>query len=157
MTHSPLLLQLVVILGTARLLGLLLRYFGQPAVIGEMAAGIVLGPIVFGALAPDLHAFVFQSGSLSALKGLSALGLVLFMFIVGAGLRLPTGVRRQLAAAGWVGVLSVAAPMMLGLGVASFVYPGLAPAGVTFWPFALFLACAMSITAFPVMARILKD
>ena len=56
MAHSPLLLQLVVILGTARLLGLLLRFMGQPAVVGEMAAGIVLGPIVFGAFAPELHA-----------------------------------------------------------------------------------------------------
>ena len=56
MSHSPLLLQLVIILGTARVLGLILRYFGQSAVIGEMAAGIVLGPIVFGALSPQLHA-----------------------------------------------------------------------------------------------------
>ena len=64
MTHSPLLLQLVVILGTARLLGLLLRYFGQASVVGEMAAGFVLGPVIFGALAPELHARIFQPESL---------------------------------------------------------------------------------------------
>jgi Kef-type K+ transport system membrane component KefB len=157
MTHSPLLLQLVVILITARVLGLALRYFGQPAVIGEMAAGIVLGPIVFGYFAPELHAEVFQMGSLGALKGLSELGLVLFMFIVGAELRLPTGVKQQLVAAGWIGVLSVLAPMLLGLGVAGALHEQLAPEGVTFWPFALFMASAMSITAFPVMARILKE
>lgn len=157
MGHSPLLLQLVVILAAARMLGLILRYFGQTAVIGEMAAGIVLGPIVFGALAPELHAHVFDKSTLGALGGLSQLGLVLFMFIVGAELRLPTGARRQLIGAGWIGVLSVLVPMALGLLVASLLYKQLAPAGVTFWSFALFMASAMSITAFPVMARILKE
>jgi Kef-type K+ transport system membrane component KefB len=157
MEHSPLLLQLVVILGVARLLGLALRYFGQPAVIGEMAAGIVLGPVIFGALAPQLHARIFAADSLGMLEGLSQLGLVLFMFIVGAELRLPTAAPRQLLAAGRMGVLSVIVPMALGLAVASLLYRPLAPAGVAFWPFALFMASAMSITALPVMARIRKD
>ncbi len=157
MTHSSLLLQLVVILVTARVLGMLLRYFGQASVIGEMAAGFMLGPVVFGALAPELHAQLFQAGSLGMLSGLSQLGLVLFMFIVGAELRLPTGVPRQLLAAGRIGVLSVAVPMMLGLPMAALLYRPLAPAGVAFWPFALYMAVAVSVTAFPVMARILKD
>jgi Kef-type K+ transport system membrane component KefB len=157
MGHSPLLLQLVVILVTARVLGLVLRYFGQSSVIGEMAAGIVLGPIVFGAIAPELHAHVFEKASIGALGSLSQLGLVLFMFIVGAEVRLPTGERNQLRAAGWIGVLSVLLPMALGLLVAVPLHDRLAPAGVTFWPFALFMASAMSMTAFPVMARILKD
>lgn len=157
MSHSPLLLQLVVILGAARVLGLLLRVLGQPPVIGEMAAGFVLGPIVFGYFAPQLHADIFQPGSLGALKGLSELGLVLFMFIVGAELRLPLGVRQQLVAASWIGILSVLVPMLLGLGVAVALHEQLAPQGVTFWPFAMFIAAAMSITAFPVMARILKE
>jgi Kef-type K+ transport system membrane component KefB len=157
MSHSPLLLQLVIILGAARLLGLVLRYFGQPAVIGEMAAGVVLGPIVFGAVAPELHAQVFEPASRGALEGLSQLGLVLFMFIVGAELRLPTGVRSQIVAASWVGVLSVLLPMGLGIAIAFPLYPVVSLPGVSFWPFALFMAAAMSITAFPVMARILKD
>jgi Kef-type K+ transport system membrane component KefB len=157
MGHSPLLLQLVIILATARVLGLVLRYFGQSSVIGEMAAGIVLGPAVFGALAPELHAHIFEKGSIAALGSLSQLGLVLFMFIVGAELRLPTGGRKQMAAAGWVAVLSVLVPVVLGLLVAVPLHDRLAPAGVTFWPFALFMAAAMSMTAFPVMARILKD
>lgn len=157
MGHSPLLLQLVIILVTARVLGLVLRYFGQSAVIGEMAAGIVLGPVVFGAIAPELHAHVFEKSSIGALGSLSQLGLVLFMFIVGAELRLPSGARKQIAAASWIGVLSVLAPMALGLLVAVPLHDKLAPAGVTFWPFALFMAAAMSITAFPVMARILKE
>lgn len=157
MGHSLLLLQLVVILGTARVLGLLLRYLGQPPVIGEMVAGIVLGPIVFGALAPDWHAALFTPESLPALSSLSQIGLVLFMFIVGAELRMPQGARAQLTAAGWVGVLSVVLPMALGIAIAPALHPQLAPAGVAFWPFALFMAAAMAITAFPIMARILKE
>ena len=156
MSHSLLLLQLVVILATARLCGLLLRFLGQPAVIGEMAAGLVLGPIVFGAIAPDIHAALFSKESLGGLSSLSTLGLVLFMFIVGAELRAPDGVRAQVRAAGFVGVLAVVLPMAAGFAISPWLHP-LAPAGVAFWPFALFMAAAMSITAFPVMARILKD
>jgi len=158
MSHTPLLLlQLVIILVTARACGLLLRYFGQPAVIGEMAAGIVLGPIVFGALFPGFHAELFAKDSLPALSSLSTLGLVLFMFVVGAELRAPEGVRAQLKAAGAVGALGVLLPMAFGIGISPWLYPTLAPGGIGFWPFALFMAAAMSITAFPVMARILKD
>jgi Kef-type K+ transport system membrane component KefB len=157
MPHSPLLLQLVVILGTARFLSLLLRYLGQPPVIGEMAAGIVLGPVVFGAFAPEWHAHVFAPGSLGALGGLSQVGLVLFMFIVGAELRMPHGARPQLVAAAWIGSLSVLVPMVFGLGSAVLLYEDFAPPGVTLTTFALFMASAMSITAFPIMARILKE
>lgn len=157
MPHSPLLLQLVLILGTARLLSLLLRRLGQPAVIGEMTAGIVLGPIVLGALLPEWHAQVFEPSSLPALDGLSQVGLVLFMFIVGAELRAPHGARRQLIDAGWISGMSVLVPMAFGIGAATLLYERFAPAGVTFPVFALFMASAMSITAFPIMARILKE
>ncbi|UXI68701.1 cation:proton antiporter [Tahibacter amnicola] len=157
MSHSPLLLQLIVILGTARVLALLLRYLGQPAVIGEMLAGIMLGPIVFGALAQELHAALFARESLGALTGLSQLGLVIFMFVVGAEMRMPTGVRTQMIAATRVGVLTVVLPMLLGLAISPMLHPRFAPDGVSYWPFALFMAASMAITAFPVMARILKD
>ena len=157
MNHSSLLLQLVIILGAARLLGLVLRYFGQPAVVGEMAAGIVLGPVVFGALAPELHAQIFAPSSRAGLDALSQLGLVLFMFIVGAELRVPTGVRAQLVASTWIGVLSVLLPLGLGFAIAFPLYPVVSIPGVPFLPFALFTAVSVSITAFPVMARILKD
>jgi Kef-type K+ transport system membrane component KefB len=157
MPHSPLLLQLVLILGTARLLSLLLRRLGQPPVIGEMTAGIVLGPIVLGALLPEWHAHVFEPASLPALEGLSQVGLVLFMFIVGAELRTPHGARRQLIDAGWVSALSVLVPMAFGVAAAVLLYEQFAPEGVTLPTFALFMASAMSITAFPIMARILKE
>lgn len=157
MTYSPLLLQLVIILAAARLMGGLMRAFGQPAVIGEMAAGIVLGPIVFGALLPELQAQVFAKPTLAALDGLSQVGLVLFMFIVGAELRLPTNARRQLADAACVGTAAVVLPVALGLGIGALLHDSLAPEGVRFWPFCWFMAAALSITAFPIMARILKE
>lgn len=156
MPHSPLFLQLVIIIGVARLCGLLLRYIGQPAVIGEMAAGFLLGPIVFGAWFPEFHAYLFAPAALPGLTSLSTLGLVLFMFIVGVELRAPNGLREQIRSAGMVGALSLLLPMLLGIGISPLLYP-LAPHGVAFWPFALFMAAAMSITAFPVLARILKD
>jgi Kef-type K+ transport system membrane component KefB len=158
MGHVPLLLlQLAVILATARTLALMLARLGQPPVIGEMIAGLVLGPIVFGALAPDMHTWLFPADKLAALQGLSQVGLVLFMFIVGAELRTPGGARDRLIAAGWVGTLAVVLPMVLGLAISPALHERFAPAGVAFWPFALFMAASMAITAFPVMARILKE
>ncbi|MFM9928118.1 cation:proton antiporter [Variovorax sp. H27-G14] len=157
MSATSLLLQLIVILSTARLCGWVLRYVGQPSVVGEMAAGLMLGPVVMGALFPALHAQLFSKESLQGLSSLSTLGLVLFMFVVGLELRASQGVREQLRSAGYVGVLSILVPAALGIAIAPALHPSLAPAGVGFWPFALFIAAALSITAFPVMARILKD
>lgn len=157
MGHLPLLLvQLAVILTAARLLALLLRRLGQPPVIGEMLAGIVLGPIVFGALAPEWHGAIFPRGGLAGLDGLSQIGLVLFMFIVGAELRVPGGAS-QMRSAGWVGVLGVLLPMGLGLLIAPMLHQRFAAAGAGFWPFALFMSASMAITAFPILARILKE
>ena len=152
-----LLLQLVVVLVAARICGWIAHRLGQPSVVGEMAAGVLLGPIVLGAVAPDLSAMLFSAKSLSGLSALSTVGLVLFMFVIGLELRWPQGVRARIQAATTVGVASVVLPMLLGLAIAPLLYPGLAPAGVGFWPFTLFMAAALSITAFPVMARILKD
>lgn len=157
MSTITLLLQLIVILATARLCGWVLRYVGQPSVVGEMAAGFMLGPVVMGALFPSQHAQLFDKSLLAGLSSLSTLGLVLFMFVVGLEIRAHQGVKAQLKAAGYVGLFSVLAPMALGLAIAPVLHPSLAPAGVGFWPFALYVAAALSITAFPVMARILKD
>ena len=157
MSTTVLLLQLIIILVTARVCGWVLKHIGQPSVVGEMAAGMVLGPIGMGALFPDLHAELFAKASLGGLSALSTVGLVLFMFVVGLELRAHQGIRAQIKASGYVGTLSVIAPLALGLAISPTLYPALAPAGVGFWPFALFMAAALSITAFPVMARILKD
>ncbi|KQV83089.1 cation:proton antiporter [Rhizobacter sp. Root1221] len=157
MSTTTLLLQLIVILTTARVCGWLLKHLGQPSVVGEMAAGMVLGPVVMGALFPGVHAELFSKASLGGLTSLSTVGLVLFMFVIGLELRPQQGVRQQVRAAGFVGLLSIAAPLVMGLAIAPVLHPALAPAGVGFWPFALFIGAALSITAFPVMARILKD
>ncbi|UNK58974.1 cation:proton antiporter [Pseudoxanthomonas daejeonensis] len=152
-----LLLQIAVILVAARLCGLLLARFGQPPVIGEMAAGVLLGQVVFGAALPDVHAALFPVASQPALSGLATLGIVLFMFVIGAELRAPEGARAQVLAATRVASLSALLPFGLALLVAPLLHGNLAPAGVGFWPFALYLAVALSVTAFPVLARILKD
>lgn len=157
MSISLLLVQLSVILLAARACGLALKAFGQPMVIGEMAAGVLLGPIVFGAVAPQWHANLFPVSSLPSLQSMAVLGIMLFMFLVGAEMRASSGVGAQVRAAAWVGVSSMVLPLLLGLAIAPALHPTLAPAGLGFWPFALFLGVALSITAFPVLARILKD
>jgi Kef-type K+ transport system membrane component KefB len=152
-----LLSQVAIIIGTSRSIAALLRFLGQPAVVGEMMAGFALGPVVFGSIAPTLHAAVFHAPTLAPLRGLSDLGLALFMFIVGAELRMTGNMGRELVAATSIGALSVLLPMAVGLAFAPLLHPSLAPQGVALLPFALFLAAAMSITAFPVLARILKE
>ena len=152
-----LLLQLIVVLVAARACGWLANRLGQPAVVGEMAAGVLLGPMVLGAALPEFHAALFSATSLAGLNALSTLGLVLFMFVIGLELRWPQGVRARIQAAAGVGVASVVLPMLLGLAISPLLYPALAPPGLGFWPFSLFMAAALSITAFPAMARILKD
>ena len=156
-TTLLLLLQLALILAFARLCGALLRRLGQPPVIGEMMAGLLLGPIAFGALLPDLHATLFAKPSLPMLSGLGTIGVTLFMFVVGVELRAPEGSRSQVRAAFSIGLMGIALPLLLGLAISPLLYASFAPAGVGFWPFATFIAAAMSVTAFPVLARILKD
>src|SRR5713226_220308 len=114
---AQLLLQLIVILATARVCGWVLRFVGQPAVIGEMIAGLLLGPVVFGALFPQLHAELFPKASLEGLSSLSTLGLVMFMFVVGLETKTQQGLRAQLKAAGFVGALSVITPLLLGIAI----------------------------------------
>ena len=106
------------------MLGLVLRYFGQPSVIGEMAAGIVLGPVVFGAVAPELHAHVFEQAASARSAACRSSGLVLFMFIVGAELRLPHGARKQIVAAAGSACCRCCVPMALGLRVAVPLHDG---------------------------------
>lgn len=153
---SILLLQVVLIVAAARGLGLLFRKIGQPPVIGEIVAGILLGPSLLGAVAPAAHAFLFPAASLGALRVLSQIGVVLFMFVVGIELDVEH-LRQKADAALLVSHASIAVPFFLGTASALVLYRRLAPAGTPFSAFALFLGVAMSITAFPVLARILDD
>jgi len=151
-----LILQLLVIVGAARLCGALLVSLGQPRVVGEMLAGILLGPSVLGQLAPTLSLALFPAGSLPLLQALAQVGVLLFMFVV--GLELDVG---QLRRHGRLAVItshaSIVAPFLLGAALSLALYTRFAPAGVSFAPFALFMGAAMSVTAFPVLARILAD
>ena len=144
----------VVLLG--RVLGYLFRGIGQPPVIGEVVAGIVLGPSLLGHFWPQAYAFILPQSVAPSLGLLSQLGVVLYMFLV--GVELDTDVfRGQLRTTATIALTSIAVPFALGLWLATSLYARYAPDGVTSMHFALFVGVAMSITAFPVLARILTD
>ncbi len=151
-----LLLAVGIILSTSWLLGTVFRRLHQPAVIGEVFAGILLGPSLFGRIAPELINGIFSPQLLSGLAAIANLGLIFYMFLVGLELDLRSVSKRVHAAVG-ISHASILLPALLGGGLAFALYPRFAPPGVRFLPFGLFLALAMSITAFPVLARLLKE
>ena len=153
---SILLLQVLVILIAARLVGALFLKLGQPAVIGEMVAGIILGPSLLGMISPGVQAFLFPASSLDFLKLLSQIGVIVFMFVVGIDLNVRY-LRQKAHAAVLVSHASIIVPFFLGITLALLIYPSLAPAHISFTAFALFIGVAMSITAFPVLARIIEE
>jgi Kef-type K+ transport system membrane component KefB len=155
-TLALLLAQVAIVILVSRGLGLITRLLGQPMVIAEMVAGIVLGPSLFGLLFPHAYAALFPTASLPVLKMLSQFGLVLFMFLVGLELD-PALLRGRRRASVAISHTSIALPFVLGVGGAWWLYGTHAPKGVAFLPFALFLGTAMSVTAFPVLARILSE
>ncbi|MEA2348718.1 MAG: hypothetical protein QOG62_2505 [Thermoleophilaceae bacterium] len=148
-------LAVAVIMLTARLAGLVAVKLGQPRVMGEVIAGITLGPTLFGRLFPEAQAALFPPEVVGVIGVVANLGLVFYMFLVGLELdfSLLQGRVRQAVA---ISNASVALPMVLGLAVAIPLYPLLGTGG-GFLPFALFMGVAMSITAFPVLARILVE
>ena len=151
-----LLVQLILVVAAARALGALFQRIGQPPVIGEIVAGILLGPSFLGALAPRTFETLFPASAAGLLKLFAEIGVLLFLFAV--GLELDVGRLRQSArTAVVVSHASIVVPYFLGVGSALFLYREHAPAGVPFVPFALFMGIAMSITAFPVLVRILKE
>lgn len=153
---SLLLVQIIVILVGARIVGAIVRRLGQPQVVGEMLAGIALGPSVLGANAPAVAAALFPPRSLGFLSALSQVGLLVFMFLVGLELD-PKVIRERGRAAIIISHASIVAPFLLGTVLAIVLYPTLSGAQVTFTGFALFMGAAMSVTAFPVLARILGE
>jgi Kef-type K+ transport system membrane component KefB len=153
---SILLLQLVVIVIASRLVGKLFLMMGQPRVMGEIVAGIILGPSLLGQLSPSAMTFLFPAVSLEPLRLLSQIGVVIFMFVVGMELELGD-LRRKATAAIMVSHASIVVPFFLGATLSLLVYQSESPARTSFTPFALFMGIAMSVTAFPVLARILED
>jgi Kef-type K+ transport system membrane component KefB len=151
-----LLLQIIVIIAFARLVGFLFKKIGQPAVIGEIVAGIIMGPSIVGLFFPQINQFLFPPASLGTLNFLSQIGLILFMFIIGMELDLKA-IGKQAYGAVIISHASIIIPYTLGLGLAYFIYHDYAPEGTSFLSFALFMGIAMSITAFPVLARILQE
>ena len=153
---SRLFLQLFVIIVAASVVGALFTKLGQPAVVGEMIAGILLGPSLFGLVAPHGFGFLFAPLTLEPLRLFSQIGVCLFMFAVGMELDV-SQLRRQAQTAILVSHSSIVIPYLLGVTLALFIYQSLAKPGASFTAFALFMGISMSITAFPVLVRILKD
>jgi Kef-type K+ transport system membrane component KefB len=157
--RSPLgilLLQIIVIIVAAKPFAELFRRIGQPPVMGEMVAGIVLGPSVLGLISPQTMALIFPAESMPTLGLLSQIGVVLFMLVVGMELDVQH-LREKASAAVLVSHASIVLPFFLGTSLSLALYSSLAPPGTSFTAFGLFMGIAMSITAFPVLARILED
>jgi Kef-type K+ transport system membrane component KefB len=151
-----LLLQIIIIIATTQLLSSLFKKIGQPAVIGETVAGILLGPSLLGLLFPSAFHFIFPVESLPNLRFLSQIGLILFMFIV--GMELDTRLlRKQAFEAVIISHASILIPFTLGIALSIFLFKTYAGNHTDFYSFALFMGIAMSITAFPVLARIIRD
>jgi len=157
--HHPLALllaQIVTIIFVARIFGWICIKLKQPAVIGEMIAGIVMGPSLIGMYFPEFSAALFPSESLGNLQFLSQIGLILFMYIVGMEIDMKI-LRNKAHDAVVISHASIIIPFVLGMGLAYFIYDEFAPADVQFTSFGLFAGIAMSITAFPVLARIVQE
>lgn len=154
-TIGLLLLQIIVILTVARLVGGVFRHIGQPQVIGEIVAGILLGPSILGALWPEAFAFLFPEESIAFIEILSEFGLILFMFTIGMELR-PAEIKSQFRKAFIISQSGIFIPFILGMLLTLFLYD---PTSfhVPYLPLALFMGIAMSITAFPVLARIIQE
>lgn len=151
-----LILQLIVIMLVARLMGYLFQLFGQPMVVGEIVAGILLGPSVLGAILPNATAFLFPVRSIDILQQLSQLGLIFFMFII--GMELDTrSFRKSANSALLISMASIVIPFLSGILLAFYLYPGYIDQHVKFTSFALFMGITMSITAFPILARIVQE
>ena len=151
-----LLLQIITIIIVARIFGWIFKKIGQPSVIGEIIAGIFLGPSLVGMYFPEYSAFLFPAESLGNLGFLSQIGLILFMYVIGMELDLKV-LKNKANDAVVISHASIIIPFALGIGLSYFIYQKFAPTGVEFLSFSLFMGIAMSITAFPVLARIVQE
>jgi Kef-type K+ transport system membrane component KefB len=151
-----LLLQIIAILLVSRIVGWFFIKIGQPTVIGEILAGIILGPSLLGYFYPDTFQFLFAPESLGNLYILSQVGLVLFMFVIGMELNLGM-LRNKMGSTYVISHASIIIPYFMGMLFAYFVYEEFAAGHTDFLSFALFIGISMSITAFPVLARIVQE
>jgi Kef-type K+ transport system membrane component KefB len=155
-TLKHVLLAIAVVIAASRAFGALFRYFRQPPVIGEVIAGIMLGPSLLGRIAPDFQAFLLPREIGPHLGVIAQVGVILFMFLV--GLELDTRLlRKRSHATVAISHASIVVPFVLGSTLALWLYPKLASRGVSFTAFALFMGVSLSVTAFPVLARILSE
>jgi Kef-type K+ transport system membrane component KefB len=156
-TVAAFFLAVVVVMLFARLMGAAVARFRQPRVMGEVLAGILLGPTVLGLLFPDLQRAIFPSDVIPLIGVVANLGLIFYMFLVGLELDL-SQLRGRLAQTAAISNTGVAIPMLAGIAVALPTYTLVGPpAKGGFTAFALFMGVSMSITAFPVLARILVE
>ena len=151
-----LVLQIGIVVAVCRVVGTLFLKIHQPRVVGEMFAGIMLGLSLLGWIAPQFSAFLFPPSSLGFLNALSQIGVIIFMFLVGLGIN-PKELKSHGHAAVLTSHVSITAPFVLASFLAMYLYPRLSDNSVPFTSFALFMGAAMSITAFPVLARILTE
>ncbi|MBE9205479.1 cation:proton antiporter [Nostoc sp. LEGE 06077] len=150
------LIEVLIVIGLSRLIGLAFKSIKQPLVIGEIVAGIMLGPSLFGLLAPHVAASLFPPETIPFLNVLSQVGLIFFMFLIGLELN-PKYLSGNIQAAILTSNVSIIVPFSLAAILSLMLYPLVSNASVSFTAFALFLGAAMSITAFPVLARIITE
>lgn len=153
---APHFLTLIAVIAIARLVGLGFRKIGQPPVMGEVLGGILLGPSLFGYFFPDATAYLFHQDALVFLKHVAEIGISLYLFVMGLEIDLPR-LQKSARSALAISQLSIIVPFALGLILANFIHKDYAPAGVGLLEFSLFVGVSLSVTAFPVLARILSD
>ncbi len=151
-----LLLQIIVVLFTVRLFSFLFKYIGQPGVIGEIVAGIVLGPSLLGYFFPNFFGFLFRPASMGNLQTVSQIGLILFMFVIGMEVDFRT-LKNKINETLVISHAGILVPFFLGILSSYWIYEKYAAQQTAFLPFALFIGISMSITAFPVLARIIQE
>ncbi|NDV82776.1 cation:proton antiporter [Bacteroides sp. 51] len=153
---ATLLIQIIVVLIAVRIFGYLFQRIGQPGVIGEIVAGIVLGPSLLGKYFPEAFLFLFPPESLTNLELISQIGLVLFMFVIGMELDFSV-LKNKINETLVISHAGILVPFFLGIVSSYWIYEEYASSQTHFLPFALFIGISMSITAFPVLARIIQE